>query len=246
MRWQWVAAAALIAAGAGPARAQVSPYRRFTQNDVMDTNRNNRIVYLPVVMGVGFSGPRPGSQGYDVAAASWYLQPLGNPAARPDKVLDKGTYTLETFEAFRPAGAKDAQIRVVVTRRPAPPEGAAPPEIHLVDPRSYITARGPATVETLPDGVRYTATITPPAFGFDVREAAGRLASDNRFQVLLMSARDVKLPRAIARAPTFGGAEQWETLSRSGPQLPLVERVAGKRIEYRSGQVIEESKDRKK
>jgi len=236
MRWQVLAAAALTAATAGPASAQIGEYRRFT-HEPMDTNRSNKIIYAPV--GWAFSGRRPAAQPRSVAVASWYLQPLGSRNDRADKVLDKGEYTLESFDAVRPEGDLLTRMRVVITRMPAPPEGTDLPELNVVHPRTLISSRAVPAVETIPGGVRYTFTLTPPMFGFAPAGDVKNLPSTSQFQLELLPARALSVPRHIARKPTFN-QEDAETLRQlPPPRLTVEERVAGKRLEYREGRVTE-------
>lgn len=231
-----IAAAALLAAG--PVRAQ-EQLRRFTQ-DYWDVNRSNRIVYVPV--GFHFSGPPTGKQQYDVSVATWYLQPLGVRSVRPDKVLDKGEYSLDQLELVGADTARPS-VSVVITRRPAPPEGTPPPAIDVVHPNGISARPALATVEPVDGGVRYSFMVSPPLWGFsspnNVKER-GTL----RYEVRLLSGRDTKLPNYLTRAPTFGGLDTETRMSLPPPQLPYVERVAGRRIEYRSGNVVQDTKKR--
>lgn len=238
-RAAFLAIAATAVITAGPARAQDAGSRRFTQ-DYWDTNRSNRIVYVPI--GFHFNGPPTGKQLYDVSAATWYLQPLGARGVRPDRVLDKGDYTLDQFELVGGDTARPS-VSVVITRRPAPPEGTPPPQIDVVHPNGISARPALATVEPVAGGVRYSFMVSPPLWGFSSR-VGGKNTDPLRYELRLLSGRDVKLPDYITRAPTFSGFDPETRMSQPPPQLPYVERVAGRRIEYRSGQVVSDSKKR--
>jgi hypothetical protein len=232
MRWTLLATAVAAAAVAAPAGAQqVGADRHFT-HIVTDTNRSDRIIYAPI--GMAFSGPRPGSQPYDVSAATWYRQPLGSQNVKPDKNLEKAQYTLESFDAVKDQGLN--QIRVVITRRPAPPEGTEAPRIAVVHPDSAISSTAFPKTEMLADGVRYTYMVMPPNLGFASRR--DQITSD-RYEIRFQPARDVHIPRYITKAPTFGGEDhEARDMAAPPPSLPRTERVAGKRLEYRRGRVV--------
>lgn len=231
-------AAALCVAGAIPAHAQSGQgaLRRFTEHPT-DTNRNNRVAYVP--LGWSFSGQRPGSLPYDVSVATWYQLPIHTTHVKPDKVLDSGTYRVERFDVVGSRPGESAQLRVVITRQPAPPVDAAPPRIQIVHGRTGISSLAFASAEALPDGVRYTFVAEPPQLNLAMN--GGRPDTD-RYEVRLMPAREVSLPQNIARAPTFGGEDIQTRQAMAPPRLPREERVAGKRIEYRNGKVIERRK----
>ena len=101
--------------------------------------------------------------------------------------------------------------------------------------------RGLPATETLADGVRYTYRITPPPFGF-FPTGDFRTAAQNRYEIRFMTARDVRPPASIARLPTFGGEDNSIRSASPPPRLPAAERVAGKRIEYRNGKVVEDKR----
>lgn len=232
--WQGVAAAALclIASSAAQAQQGQGALRRFTELPT-DTNRSNRVNYVP--LGWSFSEDRPGKLPYDVSVASWYRLPIFTTNVKPDKVLDKGTYQLERFDAVGTEPGGTPRFRVVITRRPAPPEGTAP-RLQLLHGRTGISSLAFAAMEALPDGVRYTFLAEPPQLNL----TANRSVPDtDRYEVRLMPARDVTLPRNIVRAPTFGGEDLGTRQAMAPPRLPREERVAGKRIEYRKGRVTE-------
>jgi hypothetical protein len=234
MRFHPFAAAALALAVAGPASAQLDPYRRFTTAP-NDTNRNNKLVYVP--LGWSFPGAKPADQPYDVATAAWYRQPLGSTGAAPDKVLDKSSYTLERFDLVRADGGR--LMRVVVTQRPAPAE-RQPPMLRVMNPQSMISASSVAGIEDLPDGVRYTFLVRPPHHDFIPAGERVAATAPRDYELRFMPARNVELPRYIVGAPTFNRGLDPETrAAMPPPRLPVEERVAGKRIEYRSGRVVE-------
>ena len=235
MRWQILTAGALTAVAALPASAQFEDghYRRFTE-DVTDVNRNNKIVYAP--LGWSFRGARPASMPFSVSVASWYQQSAGAANVKPDNVRDEAEYRLERFETVKDGG--NAMFRVTITRTPAPPEGQAPPELRLVHTDTLITSRDRATVETTPNGVRYQFYVRSPQLTMAPRGESSREDAD-RYELRLMPAREVNLPRYITRAPTFGGEDPMLRMHRTPPQLPLAERVAGRRIEYRNFAVVE-------
>lgn len=230
MKWSILAAATVVLAAAVPARAQ-SPYRHFEQ-PYWDTNRSDRIVYYPLAR--AFSGPKPGAQPYSVAQASWFEQRLGARDVRPNHVLDGAAYQLDEFTTLNQRGTHTLQV--VITRHGgATDEGV--PQLRLTHGPSRISVTALPRVTQLTDGVRYTYTITPPSFGFgsDVD------AQDNqapRYQLDLLAERNLKTPDYVAKAPTFGGQDWKDRSDAPPPQLPLQERVAGRRIEYRSGRVI--------
>lgn len=241
MRRELLAAAALATLLGTGASAQVNntgPYRRFT-DDVGDVNRSNRIVYVP--LGWAFSGARPARLPHDVSSATWYLQPLGSQGARPDKVLDKAEYTLERFEVMKGQNGSASMIRVVITRTGGAPEPA--PELRLVHPETQISARADAQIEPIPGGSRYTFLVRPPHFGL----TSGPQAPDtNRYEIRFMASREVTPRTSVARSkPTFGGEDARLRALSPPPQLPAAERVAGRRIEYRSprgaGAVVEDT-----
>lgn len=238
MKNQFAASLLAAAAIAGPTLADGVPSRHFTQSPT-DTNRSERIVYAP--LGMKVIGQRTINQPYDVSAATWYLKSPGAQGARPDKVLDKGAYTLDSFELLSPRSASQGpRFKVVITRRPAPATEDMP-EVHVVHPQSGITVRGFPQIETVADGVRYSYLITPPPFGFfptgDFKSAAS-----GQYEIRFMTARDVRPPASIARLPTFGGEDHSIRSTTPPPRLPAAERVAGKRIEYRNGEVVDEKK----
>ena len=230
MRWHPFAAAVLAVAAAGPASAQSGPERRFTDLP-NDTNRNNKLIYVPLAMGA--SGPKPAGQPYDVAAAAWYGQPLGTAGAQADKVLDKSRCVLERFDSVR--GSEGNLLRVIVTQRPAAPD-AEPPMIRVVEAKSMLSASALAHVEPLSDGARYTFLVRHPSWDG---------ATAPSFEIHLLPGREVKLPRYLVGAPTFvRGADRETRALTPPPRLPLIERVAGKRIEYRSGRVVDQKPNR--
>jgi hypothetical protein len=230
MRWQLCAAVAIAAVVAGPARAQGSQdgnIRRFT-SEPMDTNRSERIIYVPV--GWKFAGPKPGRMPYDVSTATWYAQPIGSRGVLPNKVLDKADYRLESFDM-----TDDARVRVVMTRRATDGADMGAPQIQVTNTDTHITVHGYPQVERTAEGVRYTYVAPAPEIGFVPRRAASTSGNAERYELRFLPEREVKLPASVARKPTFGGDDIETRMSRSLPQLPAVERVAGRRIEYRKG-----------
>jgi len=234
MKWQTLAAAALAVSVISPASAQIGPYRRFTQDDPSDINRNNRIGYVPVLR--TFTGRRTGDGSYLLPSASWFQEASGSHDRKPDMVRDNARYTLEAFEPIQ--GDAAGRMRVVITRSPAPPADSQPPLLQLVETRSRVTTRATPEVEAMADGVRYTFTVSP----FQVGVVSER-SKPQRYQVDFVPEKGVSRPDYIAMWPTFGGATWWERATQGPPRLPYAERVAGKRIEYRSasdaGRVID-------
>jgi hypothetical protein len=213
---------------AGAAGAQEYAYRRFDQPPT-DTNRSNRIVYVP--LGWAFSGSRPPQQPYDVSVATWYQ---ATPGARADNVLDNGNYVLEQFAN----GSRPGMLRVVIRR--SGPAVQDLPELRVVDRDSLLTTRAQAQVERNGAGVRYVFDVPSPLI-------TSQPQGDRRpgYELRLMTARpDVRLPSYIVRKPTFSGMDPELRRTLPPPQLPYAERVAGKRIEYRSprsaGRVVED------
>lgn len=229
LRWQILIAAAAMAVGtAAPAGAQDARYRRFTDS-ISDTNRSDRIVYVP--LGWAFPGPRPATMPHDVSAAAWYRQPLGTRGARPDSVLDDAEFRLESFETTGAGPAPGRTFRVVVVRRPAVSEGTAAPLLRVVDSDSQIGSAALGAAEPVPGGTRFTFTLRPPHYGL---ARSGKLPDSDRFELLFMPARGVKKPEYITLKPTFGGDNPRDRMNLPPPRPPLVERVAGKREEVRN------------
>jgi len=222
---------------ASPAGAQELAQRRFTQNPT-DPSFNERQVYVPV--NLAFT-TRPSSQPYTLSVATWYLQPLGAKDVRPDKTLDSAAYSLDQIELLNGAGSQ-RQVRVVITRRPAPPEGTAPPDLDLVHPSGISAPRAAATIEPVQGGVRYTFVVVPPMWGYSSRTSNVRAGDTPQYEVRLLTARTVSPPPSMVRAPTFSGYDAQTKSSLPPPQLPYIERVAGKRQEFRNGQVTKDPK----
>jgi hypothetical protein len=243
MRKQWFAAAAVAILALGiAAPSQAQGLRRFTESPT-DTNGNDRIGYIP--FGWAFTGSRPADQPYDVAAATWFETNVGAPKAKPDRVLDKGEYTLERFDVTR--GDGDVPLmRVSIVRHPAPPEGAQPPQIAITHNKNLFSSQGFPSVERIGDGVRYTFTVRHPLASFAPGiVSAGVMRDTGRYSIELLPAREVKLPKYITRAPTFSGLDPDSYVTPKPPQLTREERVAGKRIEFRDdrgGRVVQERK----
>ncbi len=234
MRWPILATATVALAAAVPARAQI-PYRHFEQ-PYWDTNRSDRIAYYPLAK--AFSGPRPGVQPYNVAEASWFQQKLGTPELRPSQVHDGAEYALNQFTMERRNGTR--MLHVVITRMGGTPDEGVP-QLRVTHAPSRISVTSLARVTRAADGgVRYTFDIVPPTFGFSGDPSVRDAAEPARYQVDLIPPRNLQVPSYIARYPTFGG-EEWKTrMDQPPPRLPVEERVAGKRIEYRSGRVVSE------
>jgi hypothetical protein len=233
------AAALLVLAAVigSPAGAQELAQRRFTQSPT-DPSFNERLIYVPV--NLAFSG-RPAAQPYTLSVATWYVQPLGAKDVRPDKTLDDAAYTLDQIELLNGSGSHP-QVRVVISRRPAPPEGAAP-QLDLVHPSGISAQRVTATTEPIQGGIRYTFVVTPPLWGITSRNSNIRTGGDTpRYEVRLLTARDVRPPASVVRAPTFSGYNASAKDSLPPPQLPYIERVAGKRQEFRNGKVTKSPK----
>ena len=229
MRWTQLAAATLLLGTIGGARAEDGPYRHFTR-PAIDPNRNDRIIYVPVALGYT-EGPRPGMP-HDVSAATWYLEPLGSREAKPDKVLDDARYVLERFETVRVGGRP--MLEVVITRYPAPAAGTDVPLLRVVEPESNISAAATATVSAIPGGVRYRFLVEPPLRNFAPEGDPGMVPATDRYSLLFMPARDVKYPAAMRQLGTFAGASVETRMQQGPPQLPVQERVAGKRLEFRN------------
>ena len=211
---------ATLIGGAAGAQNDTGNYRRFT-DDVGDTNRSNRIIYAPI--GSAYPERRPARQPYDEASAAWYLQPVGATAVKPSKVLDKAEYTLDRFD-LTPGG-----MRVVITRTGGQPEPA--PMLQILNTETQISSRATPVVTPVAGGSRYTFLVRPPHQGL---ASAFQTAKSDRFELRFMSSREVPTPPSIARRPTFGGESKAIQALNGPPRLPRAERVAGKRIEYRS------------
>ena len=231
MKWSILAAATLALAAAVPARAQI-PYRHFEQ-PYWDTNRSDRIVYYPVVKAV--SGPRPGTQPYSVAQASWFEQRLGARDVKPNAIRDGAAYQLDEFTTLNNRGQRT--LRVVITRHGGDMDTGVP-QLRVTHDPSRISVTALPRVSQLSDGVRYTYTITPPSFGFTSDADVKDSAQAPRYQLDLLAERNLRVPDYVAKAPTFGGRDWKDRSDAPPPQLPVEERVAGRRIEYRSGRVI--------
>jgi hypothetical protein len=229
MRRQLLVGIALALLTAVPGRAQDAAERRFTQPPI-DPNRNHKVIYVP--LGWKFPGARPATQPYDVSAASWYQQRIGARDRRPDNVLDGAEYTLERFDVLRGAGGQ-SQLRVVIFRRPSKGdssfEGLNRPELQIVDTRSRITATGYPQIERADGGTRYTYVVLPPSFDFTRTSAVDA----DRFELRFLPASEVRLPRSIVRAPTFGGYDVQTRMSQGPPRVRTSERVAGSREEFK-------------
>jgi hypothetical protein len=229
MKWPAFAIVAITVAAASGAGAQdEGPYRRFTRPPI-DPNRNNRMIYAPVV--AAYPGSRPAGLPYDVSAATWYQQPLGSRAVKPDKVLDDGTYVLERFGALRDGGA--SVFEVVITRTPALP-GAPVPELRVVHPDSAISAAGFPTVTQTAGGTTYRFLVRPPLAGFIPTGSAATAQDLSRYELRFLPAREVRNPAWMRQAGTFAGASVESRMAEGPPRLPIEERVAGKRLEFRS------------
>jgi hypothetical protein len=232
----WAAALVVAAAAAVPARAQDGPLRRF----YWDVNRSNREVYVPLVW--AFPGRRPADMPYSVSVASWFRQPLGARDVRASTVLDKARYTLDEF-SLMDANSPRARVAVVITRTPALPEGTEPPRLDLVHPSGISAPHVPADMESVPGGTRFTFITTPPLWNYTAGNSNVDPKDVQRYEVRLLTAREeVRRPRSITRAPTFGGFDIETRMSLPPPRLPREERVAGRRIEYRSGKVVTDTK----
>lgn len=229
MRWSAIAIMAITIVSAGSAQAQQDPYRRFTREPI-DPNENNKMVYVPVVS--AFSGARPGEQPYDRAAASWYSEALGSRETKPDRVLDKGNYVLNRFETVGDVGSR--MLEVVVTRYPAPPAGTPAPQLRITDPRSNISASAFAAATPVAGGMEFRFQVRPPLQGFAPNADAANLPASNRYALSFLPAGEVPLPVAMRTAAGFGGIGVEGRMEQGPPRLPLEERVAGKRLEFRN------------
>lgn len=240
MRRELWAAAALATLIGSTASAQVNntgPYRRFT-DDVGDVNRSNRIGYVPLAW--AFSEARPARQPYDESSATWYIQPVGARGVKPDKVLDKADYTLDEFAWMKQGNGAPDRLRVVITRIGGPAEPA--PELRLVHPETHITTRARANVTPVAGGSRYTFELESPLGRFQ----PSSVTQPNRFEVRFMASHEVSRRTFEARSkPTFSGEDPQLRALSGPPRLPRAERVAGKRIEFRSprsaGVVVEDT-----
>jgi hypothetical protein len=221
MRREICAAAVLALAVAGAARAQeVENYRRFTTQPG-DTNRNNRIIYAPIV--TAYPGSRPVHQPYEQPAASWYQKALGT-SGKPDKTVDHADYRLERFDSL-----KGGDIEVVITRTGGRDESA--PELRVTEPKSLLTSRASAHITAIPGGNRYTFTVRPPLGGF---APPSQVTANDQYLIEFMASGYVSPPSSMARKPTFDGVNPEIRALQGPPRLPNEERVAGKRMEYRS------------
>jgi len=241
MRWPVIAGAVIALGAAGVVNAEDGPYRRFTRPQI-DTNRNNRMVYVPVVS--AFSEPRPADMPFDVASAAWYSQPLGSRGVKPDKVLDRDTYHLERFDTAR--SGDSTVFEVVITRSPAPPADWDVPLLRVVETNSSISSAATPTTTPMSGGVRYRFLVRPPLQGLTPTSNGANRSGAERYQLAFLPARGVKEPPALRRAATFDGASVETRMQQGPPQLTVAERVAGKRLEFRSarsaGQVVFDQK----
>lgn len=229
MRWSAIAVMAVSIVSAGSAQAQQDPYRRFTREPI-DPNENNKMVYVPLAS--AFSGPRPGDQPYDRAAASWHSELIGSRESKPDRVLDKGSYVLNRFETVGEPGSR--MLEVTVTRYPALPAGAPAPQLRITDPRSNISASAYAATTPVEGGTQYRFLVRPPLQGFAPNADPANLPVSNRYALSFLPVGDVPLPAALRTAAGFGGIGVEARMEQGPPQLPLAERVAGKRLEFRN------------
>jgi hypothetical protein len=227
MRWAAFAASAIALAAACGASAEDGPYRHFTR-PAIDTNRNDRIIYAPVA--TAYPGARPGELPHDVSVATWYALASGQ-TAKPDKVLDNGRYVLERFETIR-NGAEPA-LEVVISRYPAPTGGDVP-LLRVVDRDSNISSAATPISSAIPGGVRYRFQVRPPLHDFAAMSNPGSRREAQQYMLRFLPARPVAQPAAMRRAGTFGGASTETVMSQGPPQLTVAERVAGKRLEFRS------------
>lgn len=229
MRWSAIAVMAISVVAAGSAQAQQDPYRRFTREPI-DPNENNKIIYVPVAS--AYPGTRPGEQPYDRAAASWYQELLGTREAKPDRVLDKGNYVLNRFEAVGAPGAR--MLEVVVTRYPAPEADAPLPQLRITHPSTNISASAFATATAVAGGMQYRFLVRPPLLGFAPNADPNNLPASDQYTLSFLPARDVPLPASLRTAGTFSGSGVEARMSQGPPRLPVEERVAGRRLEFRS------------
>ncbi|MGV3719647.1 MAG: hypothetical protein ACO1SX_01960 [Actinomycetota bacterium] len=241
MRWPVIAGAIIALGATGMVKAEDGPYRRFTRPQI-DTNRNNRMVYVPVAS--AFPGSRPAEMPYDVASAAWYARPLGSRDVKPDKVLDGDTYQLERFDTAR--NGDSTVFEVVITRSPAPPADWDIPLLRVVEGRSNISSAATPTTTPIDGGVRYRFLVRPPLEGFAPTPNGVNRSEAVRYQLAFLPAREVKEPPALRRAATFDGASVETRMQQGPPQLTVAERVAGKRLEFRSsrsaGRVVNDQK----
>lgn len=228
MRRVLIAAAALawMVAGAAEAQHTTGSFRRFT-TDPGDTNRSNKIIYVPI--GMALPGQRPAQGQYEWSTATWFLQPLGSAGVRPDKKLGDAEYVLERFESVKGAPGQPGRLRVVITRRGGGSEPA--PELRVTDPQTHITSRAQARVTPIPGGSRYEFLVQPPLAGLF---PGGQTPARDRYELQFMSSTRTSPPPALARRPTFGGEDPELRALAGPPRLPKAERVAGKRLEFRS------------
>jgi hypothetical protein len=222
-------AGAIAVAAAAPALADVGgPFRRFTANP-LEVNRNERMVYVPLAR--AFTDAQPPGMPYHVAAATWRAQPLGSAGAAPDQILDPAGYVLESFRVLEAPGIPRREV--VITRRPGFP-GEAPPMIDVLHPENFISARAtPERIEPAAGGMRYTFVVVPPLVPAPPAPDETRPRA-NRYTLRLLPAYEVRQPPHMVRAPTFGGAGRVWKEHMAPPRLPVTERVAGRRMEYRS------------
>ncbi|MFN3649633.1 MAG: hypothetical protein ACK47B_08625 [Armatimonadota bacterium] len=241
--WHALAAAAL-ALSALPAAAQEGNLRRFTDTP-SDTNRSNRIIYVP--LGWSFPEARPPRMGYNVASAAWHQVRLGEAGVRPDQTLDKSEYSLERFEevANRPG-----IVRIVIERRPV--EGGqpiatadAPPQLGLVERDTLISTQALPQVDRVGNGVRYTYTMPLPEVALLGQKATLPADTSRAYELRLKPAEEVQLPRYITRAPTFGGEDPQTRALMPPPTTTVNERVAGQRQETRGERDRKERKNRR-
>lgn len=229
MRWSAIAIMAITIASAGGAHAQQDPFRQYTRQPI-DPNENNKIIYAPVVS--HFPGERPADQPFDRAAASWFRGTLGSREARPDRVRDRGRYVLDQFETTGAEGAR--MLEVVITRFPALPAEDPAPQLRITDPSSNISASAFATATPVAGGMQYRFLVRPPLLGFAPDADPKNLPASSQYSLSFFPVGGVPIPPGLRRAATFGGVGVAARMDQGPPQLPVAERVAGRRLEFRS------------
>src|SRR3569833_1785150 len=170
--------------------------RHFYQNPFYESNGNGRIIYAPLV--ASHSGAARAGQPYSYPVADWAQIQPGARDRGPDSKIDNGTYRLERFDATHQGSSP--VFHVVMTRRPAPPEGTAAPELRVLDQQSQISTVALGSVQTIDGGVQYTFLVRPPLLRLASATEGGNRATPGTYVLRLAPARDILRPHYFAGA----------------------------------------------